>query len=136
MATINNIRLNIERSDQNNRRLVSISYKICFNSCEIAAGSTFREKVFLRGDDPIWDDHIMTLKNGCVKASQACIDRAIKRTLASSTLDEDPDTIILGWVIGNKDEIYARVELTPFTPTGSSGDSNVVTGDFGPAGST
>jgi hypothetical protein len=136
MATISNIRLNIERSDQKNRRLVSVSYKICFTSCEIAAGSTFREKVFLRGDDPIWDDHLLTLRDSCVKATQACVDRSIKKNIASSTIDEDPDTIILGWVIGNKDEIYARVSLTPFTPTGSSGDSNIVSGDFGPAGST
>jgi hypothetical protein len=134
MATINNIRLNIERADQRNRRLVNVSYRVCFTSCEITAASTFREKVTLRGDDPIWDDHILTLRDGCIKASAACVERTFKINVASSTLDEDPDTIILGWVIGNKDEIYARVALTPFVPTGSSGDSNIVTGDFGPAG--
>ncbi|MBN1599986.1 MAG: hypothetical protein JW915_00185 [Chitinispirillaceae bacterium] len=134
MATVNNIRLNIERADQRNRRLVNVSYRVCFTSCEMAAGSTFREKVTLRGDDPIWDDHLLTLRDGCIKVSAACVERSFKLNVASSTLDEDPDTIILGWVIGNKDEIYARVSLTPFVPTGSSGDSNIVIGDFGPAG--
>lgn len=134
MATINNIRLNIERADQRNRRLVNVSYRVCFTSCEMAAESTFREKVTLRGDDPIWDDHLLTLRDGCIKAGAACVERSFTVNVASSTLDEDPDTIILGWVIGNRDEIYARVSLTPFVPSGSSGDSNIVTGDFGPAG--
>lgn len=134
MASISNIRLNIERARQPNRRLVNVSYRICFSSCEVAAGSTFREVVTLRGDDPIWDDHLITIRDGCVRASQSCMDRSINANVAQSTLDEDPDTIIFGWVIGNQDEVYARVNLTPFVPTGSSGDSNTITADFGPAG--
>lgn len=98
------------------------------------AGSVFRERVTLRGDDPIWDDHLITIRNGCIKAEERCVERQFTRLVAENTLDEDPDTIILGWVIGNKDEVYARVVLTPFEPSGSSGDSNVVEEDFGPAG--
>jgi hypothetical protein len=113
---------------------VNVSYNVCFSSCEVAANATFREKVTLRGDDPIWDDHLLNLRDGCIKATQQCIPRSITRNIAQSTLDEDPDTIILGWVIGNKDEIYANVTLTPFVPTGNSGNSNLVVADFGPAG--
>jgi len=98
------------------------------------ANSAFREKVTLRGDDPIWDDHLTTLRNTCIRATQGCVERTITREVADSTLDEDPDTIIFGWVIGNKDEVYARVTLSPFTPSGSNGDSNIVKSNFGPAG--
>ncbi|MEO5825131.1 MAG: hypothetical protein ABIR59_04535 [Gemmatimonadales bacterium] len=135
MASISNVRLTIERGDQRNRRKVTVTYRVCFSSCEAMANSVFIEKVALLGDDPIWDDYLITLRNSCLRATQGCIERTISASVASSTLDEDPDTIILGWVIGAKDEVYARVTLTPFQPSGSSGDSNQVTGDFGPAGS-
>lgn len=134
MATISNVQLKIDRADQKNRRNVTVTYRICFSSCEAKGGSVFREKVVLRGDDPIWDDHLITLRNTCVRATEGCIDRSVRATVASSTLDEDPDTIILGWVIGDKDEVYARVSLVPFEPSPSTGDSNTVTTDFGPAG--
>lgn len=134
MATVSNVRLQIERGDQKNRRRVTVTYRVCFSNCEAMGNSVFREKVTLRGDDPIWDDHLLTLRDTCLRATQGCVDRSIAVNVAQSTLDEDPDTIIFGWVIGDKDEVYARVVLTPFTPSGSSGDSNIVTADFGPAG--
>ena len=133
MATVSNVRLEIERADGRRRR-VTVTYVICFSNCEALANTVFIEKVTLRGDDPIWDDHLITLRNACLRASQGCIERRFVVNVASSTLDEDPDTIIFGWVIGDKDEVYARVQLTPFVPSGSSGDSNVVSADFGPAG--
>ncbi|MBV2358243.1 hypothetical protein KUH32_00510 [Thalassococcus sp. CAU 1522] len=133
MATVSNVRLRIEQLDDRRSR-VHVTYRICYSHCEAMAGSTFVERVTLRGDDPIWDDHLITLRNGCVRAQNGCIEREITRVVANSTLDEDPDTIIFGWVIGNKDEVYARVRLTPFQPTGSQGDSNIVSAHFGPAG--
>jgi hypothetical protein len=135
MATVNNVRLEISRTDDSRRRRVTVRYQVCFNACEALAGSVFTERVLLRGDDPIWDDNLITLRNTCVRANEAgCFERAITTNVASSTLDEDPDTIIFGWVIGDRDEVYARVTLTPFAPTGAPRDSNTVTGHFGPAG--
>lgn len=134
MATISNIRLTIGAGDRTNRRRVTVTYRVCFSSCEALAGSVFTEKVTLRGDDPVWDDTLITLRNSCIKAQRGCVDREVVANVAESTLDEDPDTIILGWVIGNKDEVYARVTLTPFQPSSSQGDSNQVSADFGPAG--
>ena len=133
MATISNVRLEIEDAGRRRSR-VTVSYRICFSSCEAMANSVFRERVTLRGDDPVWDDHLITLRSGCIRATDGCIERTIRREVADSVLDEDPDTIILGWVIGNKDEIYARVKLDPFEPSSSRGDSNNVTAHFGPAG--
>ncbi|OED41144.1 hypothetical protein AB833_10320 [Chromatiales bacterium (ex Bugula neritina AB1)] len=135
MATVSRIKLKIGDEDRNNRRLVTVTYRVCFSRCEAMAGSVFREKVTLRGDDPIWDDHLITLRNTCLKSTSGCIDRKVSRRISSSTLDEDADTIILGWVIGNKDEVYARVALTPFEPSSTRGDSNTISADFGPAGS-
>jgi len=135
MATVNNVRLEISRTDDSRRRRVTVRYQVCFSSCEALAGSVFVERVLLRGDDPIWDDNLITLRNTCVRANEGgCVERVITTTVAASTLDEDPDTIIFGWVIGDRDEVYARVTLTPFAPTGATRDSNIVTGQFGPAG--
>ena len=132
MATVSNVHLDIGRED-NDRRTVTVTYRVCFSSCEALAGSTFVEKVQLRGDDPIWDDDLITLRSTCVRAQNGCVDRRISAVVAESTLDEDPDTIIFGWVLSrDRDEVYARVTLTPFVPTGTRADSNVVTGQFGP----
>lgn len=134
MPSINNVRLEIGRADDRRQRRVTVHYQVCFSSCEALAGSVFVERVVLRGDDPIWDDNLTTLRNTCVRATQGCVDRTISTIVSASSLDEDPDTIIFGWVIGDQDEIYARVTLTPFTPTGAERDSNTVSGHFGPAG--
>jgi hypothetical protein len=117
-----------------------VNYKVCFTQCEILAGSTFRETVVLRGDDPIWDDNLITLQSSCVKASKGCVDRTVSRNVSRSTLDEDGDTIITIFgvtiaKIADRDELYAHVTLTPFSPSGSSGNSNIVTGQWGAAGS-
>ena len=133
MATISNVQLTIEDAGRR-RSQVSISYRICFSNCEAMANSVFHERVTLRGDDPVWDDHLITIRNTCIRATQGCVERNIRRNIANSVLDEDPDTIILGWVIGNKDEVYARVTLKPFNPSSSQGDSNNVSSHFGPAG--
>jgi hypothetical protein len=133
MATVSNVTLQIGREEQGDRRRVTVNYRICFSSCEALAGSTFVEAVTLRGDDPFFDDHLILLRRACVKAQEGCVDRSISTVVSESTLDEDGDTIILGWVISrNRDEIYARVTLVPFTATGSQADSNIVTGQFGP----
>jgi len=132
MANISNVRLEIGR-EEDDRRRVTVTYRVCFSSCEALAGSTFVESVVLRGDDPIWDDNLITLRNTCVRAQAGCVDRRISAIVSESTLDEDPDTIIFGWVVDrDRDEIYARVRLVPFAPTGAQADSNQVTGQFGP----
>ena len=135
MATVSGVHLTIERVEgARRRRKVTVTYTVCFSHCESLAGSTFIEEVKLRGDDPIWDDNLLTMHKDCLRASSGCVTRRFERIVADSTLDEDPDTIILGWVIGDKDEVYARVKLTPFAPSGAQADSNLVTADFGPAG--
>lgn len=135
MATISNLNLAVQKGGDGSRRQVSVSYRVCFSSCELLAGSTFVENVTLRGDDPIWDNHLITLRNSCVKAERGCVDRKITVSVSRSTLDEDGDTIIFGIpIIADRDELYARVKLTPFTPGSSQSDSNIVTGQFGAAG--
>ena len=133
MASIQNVRLVVERIDRNRAR-VSVSWRICFSSCEATDGSVFNERVSLRGDDVFVDDDLATLQSQCIKAQAGCVNRSISRIVARSLLDEDPDTIIFGIVLGDKDEVYARITLTPFEPHGSSANSNTVVGHFGPAG--
>ncbi len=133
MATVSNVRLAIEREGTGFSH-VRVTYRVCFAQCEAMGGTVFVENVMLRGDDPIWDDNLITLRNTCMRAVNGCVDREWSGRISNRILDEDPDTIIFGWVIGNKDEIYARVRLTPFVPSGSQGDSNIVSSNFGPAG--
>ncbi len=137
MATVSNVQLSVQHGGAGNRRMVTVSYTVCFNSCEVLAGSVFNERVTLRGDDgwPNPDDHLITIRSGCVKAQEGCIERRFTRSVSRSVLDEDGDTVILGWVVdANRDELYARVVLTPFVPSGSSADSNLVYGQWGAAG--
>lgn len=135
MATVSNINLTVQKGGDGSRRQVTVRYRLCFTECEVLAGSTFVEKVTLRGDDPIWDDHITTLLNACVRAQRGCVDRSVTRLVSRSALDEDGDTVIFGIpIFADRDELYARITLTPFTPSGDSGDSNIVTGQFGAAG--
>lgn len=135
MATVSNVRLSVQKGGSGNRRSVTVSYRLCFSSCEVLAGSTFVETVDLRGDDPIFDDQQARLRNTCVKAQEGCIDRRFTVRVSRSTLDEDGDTVIFGIPISAaRDELYARVRLTPFTPSGDTSNSNIVTGQWGAAG--
>lgn len=139
MATVSNVVLNIQKGGGGSRRLVTVTYRICFTTCEALAGSAFRETVTLRGDDDPLDEHRITLSSSCVRATDGCVNRSVSQSVSRSTLDEDGDTIItlFGWEIARtavQDELYAHIELTPFTPSGSSADSNIVTGQWGAAG--
>lgn len=139
MATISNVVLNVQKGGKGSRRLVTVTYKLCFTSCETLAGSTFVETVVLRGDDPIWDDNLITLSRTCIKASEKCVDRKVSATVSRSTLDEDGDTIIVIFGveilrIADRDELYAHIDLVPFTPTAAQANSNIVTGQWGAAG--
>lgn len=136
MATVSNVSLKIQKGGAGSRRRVTVSYRLCFSHCEVLAGSTFIETVDLRGDDPIFDDQLIRLRNTCVKASKKCIDRKFTTSVSRSRLDEDGDTVFFGIpIFADRDEIYARVRLTPFSPSGDTSNSNIVTGQWGAAGS-
>ncbi len=61
---------------------------------------------------------------------KSCSEHSVIRNISRSTLDED--TVIFGWVLdANRDELYARVELIPYEPQQSTGNSNMVYGQFG-----
>ena len=134
MPTINNVRLTIGRAEDSKFRRVTVQYQVCFSTCEALAESTFVERVVLRGDDPLFDNDLITLRNRCVRAQRGCVDRTVSAVVPAATLDEDGDTIIFGIPVhADRDEIYARVRMTPFAPGTASADSNQVTGQFGPA---
>jgi hypothetical protein len=140
MASISNLRLSIGPVAGSTRKLVTVTYNVCFTPSELLDGSVFDEKVTLRGDDPIWDDHLITLSSTSIKAvptpvpaPASCMERKVVRKVSRKTLDEDGDTIIFGVpVFLDRDEVYARVTLTPFNPRSSSADSNVIEKQFGP----
>ncbi len=134
MPSITGLNLNIGAGRNSTRRTVTVTYQIRFSTPESLGNQVFRERVTLRGDDPVFDDNVMTVFTNWTRAQAAPLNRTITRDVARSSLDEDPDTIIFGFVLGNLDELYARVELTPFSPGSAQADSNVVTGQFGPAG--
>ncbi len=133
MPSISGLKLSIGAGSTSSKRKVTVTYKISFSSGEVMDNSVFTERVTLRGDDPVWDDHQKTILSQYTRAQSGGIDRAIVREVSKSVLDEDPDTIILGFVIGNRDEIYARVAFTPFNPSGKQRDSNIIKRHFGQA---
>ncbi|WP_157579288.1 hypothetical protein [Spirosoma montaniterrae] len=133
MATITNVQLSIDNVSGQKRRKVTVKYQLRFNPREEAAGTVFDEKVVLRGDDPIFDDERAIIASTFVKAQPGVVSRSFSKMVSQNRLDEDGDTIIFGVpVLVLRDELYARVTLTPFEPRGARADSNVVTGQFGP----
>jgi hypothetical protein len=144
MATVSNVTLDIQHGGPGAPlpggpgRTVTVTYRVCFTRCEILAGTTFAETVRLFGQDPGVEEPLSSffqpLFRGCVAApgrneNRTCVDREMTGQVLRSRLDEDAD--LMGQV---SDEVFARVTLTPFAPTGSTGDSNVVSGQWGPLG--
>ncbi|MCX4242930.1 hypothetical protein [Paraliomyxa miuraensis] len=132
MPTITNLELSIDKGTGGQRRKVTVRYRINFNSSERLAGTVFRERVSLRGDDALSDDDLTTIYNNNVKApvDPTFIERTIVRMVSRDRIDEDSD-----FVLADRDEIYARVRLEPFSPGSVQGDSNLVYGQFGGMGS-
>lgn len=135
MATISNPLLKIDPVPiKGNRRKVTLTYTLRFTPREEAAGTVFDETAVLMGDDPVFDDARAPLLSAFVKALPTNINRVVTVFVSSSRLDEDGDTIIFGVpILKLRDELFARITLTPFVPTAARADSNVVTGQFGPA---
>lgn len=135
MPTIANLTLKIDPVVQaNRRRKVTVAYTLRFTAREELAGTVFEERVQLRGDDPIFDDDRgAPLLASFVKAVPGNVNRSVVKMVSQNVLDEDGDTIILGVPIAVlRDEIYARVTLRPFVPTGTTADSAAQKGQFGP----
>jgi hypothetical protein len=133
MATISNVVLKIDPIVSNKRRKVTVSYVLRFSPREELAGTVFEEKVVLRGDDPIFDDDRAVIASTFIKAAAGTIKRSFTQQVSQNRLDEDGDTIIFGVpVLTLRDELYARVALTPFAPRSAQADSDPVSGQFGP----
>lgn len=132
MAVISNVNMSITKGVGGNKRSVTVSYRITFSPMERTARSTFTERVTLRGQDAISDDHQYEFHVDSVRADPATsfVDRSFTADVPRSALDEDRD-----FVWSDRDELYARVMLTPFVPMSAQGDSNVITGNFGSMGS-
>jgi hypothetical protein len=117
-----------------NRRKVTVSYGLSFNTREEAAGAVFDETVRLMGNDPIFDTVQATLSSSFVKAVPGTVNRVVTALVSQSRLDEDGDTIVFGIpILALKDELFARINLKPFVATATQNDSNGVSGQFGPA---
>src|SRR5690606_14135205 len=121
MAVISNVNLSIVKGMGGNQRSVTVSYRITFSTMERSAGSIFTERITLRGQDPLSDDDLYELHVDSVKADPAAsyVDRSFTQDVPRSVLDEDRD-----FVWADRDELYARVMLTPFMPRAAQGDSN------------
>lgn len=134
MAIVSNVKLTIDPIQNNKRRRVTVSYSLNFSPREEMAGTVFEEKVVLRGDDPLFDDDRAVIAATFVKAVRGVVSRSFSQNVSQNRLDEDGDTIIFGVPIAAlRDELYVRVTLLPFVPKGNQADSNLVTGQFGPA---
>ena len=131
MAKLNNIKLSIGAGTKKSNRKVTVTYTIAFTQPEVLAGSVFDEKILLRGDDPLFDDNLILLQSGFIKAQNAIFNRSFSQIVSTSDLDEDGDVKIGGVIVALADELYARVTLVPFTARGDEGDSNLVAGQFG-----
>lgn len=121
MATIGPVTLTIVSEDSDTSQ-VTVRYDIRFNPLDVLANLRYRDRVRLFGDDPVFDDDLIELRNDLARPDgQQTRNRDFTRTVANSTLDEDSPL--------QRDEIFARVNLrsvdVPF-PDAPPRDSNVV----------
>jgi hypothetical protein len=92
----------------------------------------YHEKVVLRGDDLLMDEDLgPALLSQPIKAQSSTVRRRITKMVSNKDLDEDRDTIVLGFVLDHDDELYARVTLIPFLPMPAKADSDSVKASFG-----
>ena len=134
MASIRDVNLTVSPGRTSTRRTVSLSYEIHFTIPEVLSACVFRERVTLRGEDPIFEDHVTTLLDWWVRAESSPIFRTIVRQVSLSPMDADSETVVLGYAFIGEDELFANVELMPFSPGGSEAFSNIVRGRFGAPG--
>lgn len=133
MASIQNLSMSIA-AGTGTTTPVMINYTIQFAPPEF--GTVFNERVLLRGSDPILDDTLGSpVVNNLILAVPGVLLRSFSINVPTQQLNEDRDLKLLGLVLRNRDEVYARVSLIPFG--GAPGmaarlDSNVVKGQFGP----
>ena len=117
--------LNLQINTGNNTSTVTVRYTIRFSPNELAADSVFNERVILMGDDGNGvDDFLVNLVSTRAVANNNTIQRTFNRTVNNNLLDEDAS------VFNGRDEVYARIILTPFTPTTAQVDSNIITANF------
>lgn len=120
MPTISNIVLTIRPATSPNY-VARVAYTVRFSSIEIDARSTFTEKITLLGDDPLFNDVLSTIGNGTIVATSSSMSRSYERVVSRSVLNEDPE---------GGDELFARIELTPFTAVKASANSRNIEGSY------
>lgn len=120
MPTISNVVLSIRPGTSPNYT-IRVAYTVRFSSIEIDARSTFMEKITLLGDDPIFNDVRTTVGNGTIVATSSSMNRSYERVVSRSVLNEDPE---------GGDELFARIELTPFSAVKASANSRNVEGSY------
>ena len=137
MASIQNLNLSIPTGGTLPPGItqVMISYTITFAPAEFWT-VFFNERVTMRGSDPVMDDTMGTpVVNNLLLAGPGALLRNFTINIPTQDLNEDYDLKLLGLVLRNKDEVYARVSLVPVgggAGTPARLDSNVVKGQFGP----
>lgn len=152
MPSLNTPALTLGSID-NDKRDVTVNGSITFNASDI--GKTYRLEIKVYGDDPagdvlpsddaVGDDLIYTYQWGglflpkpyksITVAAAGTINYSEKRSVATSKLDEDKGTKIVGWadintpiLMPRKDEVYASVTLSGAPVTAQSA---VVTAGLG-----
>lgn len=132
MASIRDVNLIVSPGRTTTRRTVTVTYEIRFSIPEVLSACVFRERVALRSDDPTADEQTRPLLDWWMRAESSPVSRRIVRQIAVSALDEDADTVILDPSLALEDEMYARVQLTPFAPERSEADSTTVRAQIQP----
>jgi len=128
MASIGNVRLEIFESQGS--ALVRVSYKLNATLLDTQSEQSYRELVQLIGVDegPGEDGQSDVIAGGTIwdgpikfTSGQVSFQQIHEKTLPLSVLDEDPSPF------PKRDELRARVTLTPLPPVPPVRDSNLVT---------
>ncbi|MBL1278282.1 MAG: hypothetical protein COB30_019580 [Ectothiorhodospiraceae bacterium] len=123
MASISSLNLKLNRHDHNRKTAtITVSYRAVLSSVERnMTGLRFREVIQLWGaDSPDGDDYLYTFPTRIFsKESDGVVNREVTVTLSDDILDED------GFPRPT-DEVYAKVRISPYLPSGSVRNSNQI----------
>lgn len=123
MAIISQVQLAVETTPNTSALLqAQVSYQINFSKCEALGQFVFLEQVALCCTDPSGDVHLSTLYKSCVLAQVDRVNRNLEAEIDFARLQAQHQALGLM----EKEALYVRVTLVPYTPQATENVSNPV----------
>ena len=132
MPRISNVELKVLSMSSSNATL-EVEVTTRFSSREIASNTVFNCEVILENEDGLGDPDVRrrTIGQTWMVASNEPVTKTVTATVDRNFLNED-FLLFSGGPGDTTDEWYAKVKLTPFSPSAETANSNIIRREFQP----